>query len=130
MGLGATGVPVLDCVYTVGRMAGRPDVQLPATASWRGHVHGPRQVAVRPLIDGAVERVSTERAATLLGAAGALQERQGNAWPPGEEPHLEHGRSAVADVLDREQLERAWSAGRRMSSAEAVRYAVAGDGSR
>jgi tetratricopeptide (TPR) repeat protein len=73
----------------------------------------------------AVDTGEFERAATLLGAAAALQERQGNAWPPDEAPHFERSRAAVADALDRDQLERAWSAGQRMSSAQAVRYALA-----
>jgi tetratricopeptide (TPR) repeat protein len=66
-----------------------------------------------------------ERAATLLGAAAALQERQGTAWPPDEAPHFERSRAAVEGTLDRDQFERAWSAGQRMPSAHAVRYAVA-----
>ena len=73
----------------------------------------------------AVETGEFERAATLLGAAAALQERQGNAWPPDELPHFERSRTAVAEALDRDQFERAWSAGRRMPSAHALRYAVA-----
>jgi tetratricopeptide (TPR) repeat protein len=66
-----------------------------------------------------------ERAATLLGAAAALQERQGNAWPPDEAPHFERSRAAVEVTLDRDQFERAWSAGQRMPPAHAVRYALA-----
>jgi len=66
-----------------------------------------------------------ERAATLLGAAEALQERQGNAWPPDEAPHFQRSRAAVADALDRDQLDRAWSEGKGMSSAQAVRSALA-----
>jgi tetratricopeptide (TPR) repeat protein len=73
----------------------------------------------------AVETGEFERAATLLGAAAALQEQQGIAWPPDEAPHFERSRAAVADALDRDQLERAWSAGQRMPSAEAVWYALA-----
>ena len=69
----------------------------------------------------AVETGEFERAATLLGAAAALQEQQGNAWPPDEAPHFERSRAAVAEALDHDQLERAWSAGQRMPSAHAVR---------
>jgi hypothetical protein len=73
----------------------------------------------------AVEAGAFERAATLLAAAATLQERQGNAWPPDEVPHLERSRAAVTEGLNREQLERAWSAGEHMSSTQAVRYALA-----
>jgi tetratricopeptide (TPR) repeat protein len=72
----------------------------------------------------AVETGELERAATLLGAAAALQERQGNAWPPDEAPHFERSRAAVEATLGGDQFERAWSAGRRMPSAHAVRYAL------
>jgi tetratricopeptide (TPR) repeat protein len=71
----------------------------------------------------AVETGELERAATLLGAAAALQERQGNAWPPDEAPHFERSRAAVEGALGRDRFERAWSAGQRMPSAQAVRYA-------
>ncbi len=72
----------------------------------------------------AVETGEFERAATLLGAAAALQERQGNTWPPDEAPHFERSRAAVEDTLDRDQFERAWSAGQWMSSAHGVSYAL------
>jgi tetratricopeptide (TPR) repeat protein len=72
----------------------------------------------------AVETGELQRAATLLGAAAALQERQGNAWPPDEGPHFERARAAVEGALDRDQFERAWSAGQRMPSAHAVWYAL------
>jgi hypothetical protein len=73
----------------------------------------------------AVETGEFERAATLLGAAAALQEQQGNAWPPDEAPHFERSRAAVTQALDHDQLGRAWSAGRRMPSAHAVRHGLA-----
>ena len=73
----------------------------------------------------AVETGEFERAATLLGAAAALQDQQGNAWPPDEAPHFQRSRAAAAEALDRHQFERAWSAGQRMPSAHAVRYALA-----
>jgi tetratricopeptide (TPR) repeat protein len=72
----------------------------------------------------AVETGELERAATLLGAAATLQERQGNVWPPDEAPHFERSRMAVEGRLERGRFERAWSAGRRMPSAHAVRYAL------
>jgi tetratricopeptide (TPR) repeat protein len=73
----------------------------------------------------AVETGELERAATLLGAAAALQDRQENAWPPDEAPHFQRSRKAVAAALDHDRLERAWSAGQKMPSAHAVRYALA-----
>jgi tetratricopeptide (TPR) repeat protein len=76
----------------------------------------------------ALETGEFRRAATLLGAAAALQERQGNAWPPDEAPHFERSRAAAAAALDRDQFERAWSAGQQMPSAHAVRYALAPPG--
>jgi tetratricopeptide (TPR) repeat protein len=72
----------------------------------------------------AVETGEFERAATLLGAAASLQEQQGTAWPPDEAPHFERTRAAVESTLNRAQFERAWSAGQRMPSAYAVRYAL------
>jgi tetratricopeptide (TPR) repeat protein len=73
----------------------------------------------------AVETGEFERAATLLGAAAALQYQQGNAWPPDEAPHFQRSRAAAAEALDRDQFERARSAGQQMPSAHAVRYALA-----
>jgi tetratricopeptide (TPR) repeat protein len=72
----------------------------------------------------AVETGAFERAATLLGGAAAMVKQQGNVWPPDEAPHFERCRAAVAAALDREQLERAWSAGQEMPLADAVWYAL------
>jgi hypothetical protein len=75
---------------------------------------------MRPVLPGRGDgrwrrlRLGSERAATLLGAAAALQEQQGNAWPPDEAPHFERSRAAVTEALDHDQLEWAWSAGQRM----------------
>lgn len=66
------------------------------------------------------------RAATLLGGAAGMMERMGTAWPPDEKPHFEATRSAAEAVLEPVIFKRAWSAGERMSSAEAVAFAVAG----
>jgi non-specific serine/threonine protein kinase len=72
----------------------------------------------------AVQTGEFERATTLLGAA-AMVERQGNAWPPDEAPHLEHRRAAVTAALHRQRLQQAWSADRNMPPADAVWYALA-----
>jgi hypothetical protein len=66
---------------------------------------------------------AAERCRHLAGAAGGRT--QGNAWPPDEAPHFQRSQAAEAEALDREQLKRAWSAGPRMPSAHAVRYALA-----
>ena len=72
----------------------------------------------------AVQTGAFERAATLLAAAAEMVERQGNAWPPDEAPHFEHSRAAVTAALDRQRLHQAWSAGRNLPPADAVRYAL------
>jgi hypothetical protein len=71
-----------------------------------------------------VETGEFERAATLLGAAAAMVERQGNAWPPDEAPHFQRSRAAAADALGRDRFQRAWSEGQQMPSAQAVWYAL------
>ena len=73
----------------------------------------------------AVETGAFERAATMLGAAAAMVERQGNAWPPDEGPHFQRSRAAAADALGPDRFQRAWSEGQQMPSAQAVRYALA-----
>jgi tetratricopeptide (TPR) repeat protein len=65
-------------------------------------------------------------AATLLGAAARLMERMATAWPPDEKPHFDATRSAAEAALEPSAFTRAWSAGERMSSAEAVSFARAG----
>jgi hypothetical protein len=71
----------------------------------------------------AVETGAFDRAATLLAAA-TMVDRQGNAWPPDEAPHFGRTRAAVTAALDPHRLQQAWSAGLRMSPADAVRYAL------
>jgi tetratricopeptide (TPR) repeat protein len=66
------------------------------------------------------------RAASLLGAATRLMERMGTAWPPDEKPHFDATRSAAEAALESSTFTRAWSAGERMSSAEAIAFARAG----
>jgi hypothetical protein len=50
----------------------------------------------------------------------SMVERQRQAGPPDEGRHFERSRAAVGDTLDRERLERAWSAGQALSSEQAV----------
>jgi tetratricopeptide (TPR) repeat protein len=74
----------------------------------------------------AAERGESERAATLIGAAEAMVEAQGAAWPPDERVHYEATVAAVGAAMGSETFERARSAGRSMSSAEAIDYALGG----
>jgi tetratricopeptide (TPR) repeat protein len=73
----------------------------------------------------AVETGAFERAATLLGVAAAMVERQGNAWPPDQAPHFQRSRAAAAGALDADRFERAWAAGRGLPPARAVQLALA-----
>jgi hypothetical protein len=73
----------------------------------------------------AVEVGAFGRATTLLGAAAAMVEGQGNAWPPDEAPHFRRSRAAAARALGPDRFERAWSSGQQLPSAQAVRYALA-----
>jgi tetratricopeptide (TPR) repeat protein len=73
----------------------------------------------------AVEIGAFERAATLLGAAAAMVEGQGNAWPPDEAPHFRRSRAAAALALGRGRFQEAWSAGRHLAPDQAVSFALA-----
>ena len=72
----------------------------------------------------AVQVGAFERAATLLGAAAAMVEGQGNDWPPDEAPHFQRSRATAAHALGPGRFQAAWSAGRRMPSTRVVRYAL------
>lgn len=72
----------------------------------------------------AAVRNEFERAAKLLGVATRMMDRMGTAWPPDEKPHFERTRAAALTALESEAFERAWSAGERMSSTEAVAFAL------
>ena len=64
------------------------------------------------------------RAATLLAAADATIEAAGGAWPPDELEHHERTEEILAGALPPAELERARAAGRAMSAAEAVAFAL------
>jgi tetratricopeptide (TPR) repeat protein len=66
------------------------------------------------------------RAAKLLGGAAGMMVRMGTAWPPDEKPHFDATRLATEAALEPAVFKRAWSVGERMSSAEAVAFALAG----
>ena len=73
----------------------------------------------------AVEVGASERAATLLGAAAAMVEQQGNTWPPDEAPHFRRSRAAAARALGPDRFGRAWSSGRHLPPGQAVSFALA-----
>jgi tetratricopeptide (TPR) repeat protein len=75
------------------------------------------------LAAAAVHRGHLERAATLIGAAEALVEAQGSAWPPDERPHYEAVVAAV-EGSDDEAVARARAEGAALSADEAVAYAL------
>jgi tetratricopeptide (TPR) repeat protein len=81
--------------------------------------------ALNGLAAVAAERGEYERAATLVGAAEAMMEAQGTAWPPDERPHYERTVAKLADGMGPGEFERVRVAGRAMGSTEAVEYALA-----
>ena len=71
----------------------------------------------------AADRGEIERAATLIGAAEAMIEAQGAAWPPDERIHYERTVETLT-ASDAEIFERERAAGRAMGSAAAIAYAL------
>jgi len=72
----------------------------------------------------ATQRGELERAATLVGAAESLMEAQGFEWPPDERPHYERVVAILAEAKDSDDLERVRVAGRAMTPAAAVDFAL------
>ena len=70
------------------------------------------------------DRGEFERAARIVGAAEAMMESQGAAWPPDERPHYEQTLAATTAAMGSAEFERARAAGRAMSSSEAVAFAL------
>jgi hypothetical protein len=64
----------------------------------------------------------------LVAELGYWLTRAGQVVPPSASehpyPHFERTRAAVTATLDPQRLRQAWSAGRRMSPTDAVRYAL------
>jgi tetratricopeptide (TPR) repeat protein len=81
--------------------------------------------AVSGLAAVATERGEFERAATLVGAAEAMMEAQGAAWPPDERPHYERTVAKLAEAMGRVEFERVRTAGQSLASREAVDFALA-----
>jgi tetratricopeptide (TPR) repeat protein len=75
------------------------------------------------LAAAAVGRGDLVRAATLIGAAEALVEAQGSAWPPDERPHYEAVVAAV-DASGDAAVAQARAGGAALSVDEAVAYAL------
>jgi tetratricopeptide (TPR) repeat protein len=78
----------------------------------------------------ATERGEFERAAILVGAAEAIMEMQGAAWPPDERPHYERMLTVLPEAVGGDLFERARAAGRAMSTAEAVAFALGAEPAR
>jgi tetratricopeptide (TPR) repeat protein len=72
----------------------------------------------------ATDRGDFERAATLVGAAEAMMEREHADWPPDERPHYERMVYRLPRGLGQEEFERIRAVGRAMSTDEAVHYAL------
>ena len=65
-----------------------------------------------------------ERAATLLGAVETMMATQKMEWPPDERPHYERMLADLPAGMGTDDFERARTAGRAMSSTDAVRIAL------
>jgi len=70
------------------------------------------------------DRGELERAATMVGAAEAMVEAQGAAWPPDERAHYEQTVTILAESMDSSEFERVRAIGRSMSPSEAVAFAL------
>ena len=73
----------------------------------------------------ATDRGELERAATLVGAAEAMMEAQGAAWPPDERLHYERTVARLTDGMGSAEFERVRAAGRSLAAREAVDLALA-----
>ena len=74
----------------------------------------------------ATERGQHERAATLVGAAEAIMEAQGMAWPPDERPHYERLLTVLPEAMGGQSFEQARATGRSMAIGDAVALALGG----
>ena len=70
------------------------------------------------------DRGQLERAATMIGAAEAMVEAQGAAWPPDERPHYEQTLATLSEAMSSGEFERARAKGHSMSSSVAVAFAL------
>jgi tetratricopeptide (TPR) repeat protein len=79
--------------------------------------------AIAGLAAIALERREYERSAMLIGAAEAMLEARGMAWPPDEAPHHDHLLADLPIAMGSEPFDRARQAGRGMTARGVVRYA-------
>ena len=70
------------------------------------------------------DRGQHERAATMIGAAEAMVETQGAAWPPDERVHYEQTVNTLSEAMSPSDFARARARGRSMTAAEAVAFAL------
>ncbi len=80
--------------------------------------------AISGLASIATERRQFDRAATLVGAAEAIMEAQGMAWPPDERPHYEHLLATLPEAMGEAAFETARERGRVMAARDAVDFAL------
>jgi hypothetical protein len=73
----------------------------------------------------ATDRGDWDRAATLIGAAEAMMEREGADWPPDERPHYERMLDRLPKAMGPADFERVRAAGHAMPTDEAVAFALA-----
>ena len=73
----------------------------------------------------ATDRADWDRAATLVGAAEAMMDREGAEWPPDERPHYERMLSAASSSSRRARVRTVRAIGRAMSNDQAVAFALA-----
>lgn len=75
------------------------------------------------LVAVAATRGEHERAATLIGAADAMIDAQGAAWPPDELVHRDQAIATLREAMG-ENYARVYSAGRLLTTPEAVELAL------
>jgi non-specific serine/threonine protein kinase len=83
--------------------------------------------AISGLASIATERGEFERAATLVGAAEAIMEAQGMAWPPDERPHYELLLATLPEAMGSDAFELARTRGRGLTTRAAVELALEPD---
>src|SRR5262245_53182143 len=71
------------------------------------------------------DRGDFDRAATLVGAAEAMMEREKADWPPDERPHYERMLTRLPRALGEKEFERVRAKGRELSNVDAVAFALA-----
>jgi tetratricopeptide (TPR) repeat protein len=91
---------------------------------WKRQDHWALPYGLNSLSAVARDRGQLERAATIIGAAEAMVEAQGAAWPPDERLHYEQTMTTLSEAMSSGDFERARAKGRSMSSSEAVAFAL------